>query len=374
MIVFGEDWGAHPSSTQHLISHLAQGRKVLWVNSVGMRAPRLNTNDVLRAMSKALKFLGRQPGTRGNAAAAPFPVVQPLILPMARSSAGRALNRHLIARKVGRAAAAAGLHNPVLWLSMPSAADAIGALDHCGLVYYAGDDFAALTGVDHAAAAELEAEVAGRAGLIIAASDAIARKFPSNKTATVPHGVDLALFTTPAERPADLPDDVPVAGFYGSIADWIDVKMVAAAARELPHWRFMMIGSVQTDITPLTSLPNVIFLGPRPHAALPGYAQHWHAGIIPFRDTAQIRACNPLKLREYLAAGRPVISTPFPALKPYAHLASTVRNAGEMVQALRDALTDQPEAAARRKRAVAAEDWVVRAAEISALIDPGEQE
>ncbi len=365
LIVFGEDYGAHPSSTQHLVNHLARDRRVVWVNSIGLRRPRLGARDIGRAARKAAAAFR----PRGAAGQAPFPVVQPLALPMAEGRAERALNRVLIGRAVRQAARRAGLGRRVVWASLPSAVQALGALGEDAVVYYCGDDFGALAGVDHDAARRMEAELAARADLILAASPALAARFPAHKTRLLPHGVDAALFARPAPRAADLPADGPVAGFYGALAPWIDLELVAATARLLPQWRFVMIGPAQVDVSALARLPNMALVGARAHAALPGYAQHWTVGIIPFRDTPQIRACNPLKLREYLAAGRPVVATPFPALAPYAGEVAVARDAAGFAAALQAALSDTPDRAAARRALVEGESWAARAAAARAWID-----
>jgi glycosyltransferase involved in cell wall biosynthesis len=295
-------------------------------------------------------------------------VVQPIILPMARSAPARALNRWLLARKVGAAARAARLDRPVLWISLPSAVDAVGALEESAVVYYCGDDFGALAGVDHVRCLEMEAELAARSDLILAASPAMAARFPAAKAHVLPHGVDLGLFGTPAPRAVDLPAG-PVAGFYGTLAEWLDYGLIAATARRLPEWRFVFVGPVAANVSAIAALPNVSLLGARPHAALPSYAQHWSAGLIPFLDNAQIRASNPLKLREYLAAGQPIVATPFPAMLPYAEHLSVAATAEAFADALRATLLDPPGAAAARRAAVAGESWDARAATAAALID-----
>ena len=373
LIVFGEDWASHPSSTQHLIRHLPGERSVLWVNSIGMRRPRFGIADfgrMLRKIGGALRPRST-PAASPTAAApgAPTRVVQPLILPMARSRLLRALNRALLARSVGGVALQMKLRRPVLWLSLPSAVDAVGALHESAVVYYCGDDFAALAGVDHEAAHAMEAELASRADLILAASPMLAARFPTFKTRLLPHGVDFDLFATPAPRAADMPTEAPVAGFYGALAPWLDLELIAATARLLPHWRFVMIGPVQTDLAPLRGCPNINLLRARPHAALPGYSQHWTAGIIPFLDNAQIRASNPLKLREYLAAGRPIVSTDFPALAPYRAHVRVAAGADAFAAALEASRQDNPEASRARQQAVAGESWAARAAEVAALLE-----
>ena len=355
LIVFGEDWGAHPSSTMHLVSHLPGANRVLWANSIGLRRPRLTLSDLGRVFRKLRAAFG--PKTPKQATPAPFPVIQPLVLPMATSRLGRAINRALLAK-------------PVLWLSLPSAIDAVGALDESAVIYYAGDDFGALAGVDHETCLAMEAELAARADLILAASPTIAARFPGAKTHVLPHGVDLGLFGQPAARPADLPDG-KVAGYYGTLASWLDYPLIAATARLLPDWRFVFIGPAGSDVAPedlalLEAEPNITLLGPRPHAALPGYSRNWTAGLIPFRDNAQIRASNPLKLREYLAAGRPVVATPFPALQPYAEHIAVETTAAGFARALEASLTDTD--APTRQARVAGESWAARAATAADLI------
>jgi glycosyltransferase involved in cell wall biosynthesis len=366
LIVFGEDFGAHPSSTQHLVRHLAEDRRVVWVNSIGLRRPTLSARDIGRAARKAAAAFG--PRRAAPAARAPFPVIQPLAIPMAEGAAARRLNRALIGRAVRGAAERAGLGRRVVWASLPSAVHALGALGEEAVVYYCGDDFGALAGVDHDRALLMEAELAARTDLILAASPALAARFPARKTRLLPHGVDPGLFGAPAPRPADLPEG-PVAGFYGALAPWIDLDLVAATARLLPQWRFVMIGPAQVDVSALAGLPNVTLMGPRPHAALPGYAQHWTAGIIPFHDTPQIRACNPLKLREYLAAGRPVVATPFPALLPYAAEVAVATDPAGFAAALEAARTEPPGRDAARQALVASESWEARAAAARSWID-----
>ena len=370
LIVFGEDWGGHPSSTQHLVKHLAANRRVVWVNSIGLRRPRLGARDLGRAARKLAAAVAPRRAAGPPRLPPPGPVVQPLALPMAEGAAGRALNRALIGRAVRRAAAQAGLRRPVVWASLPSAVPALGALGEAAVVYYCGDDFGALAGVDHDAARAMEAELAARADLILAASPALAARFDPAKTHLLAHGVDLGLFTTPAAPAPELAGDPrPVAGFYGGLAEWLDLELVAATARLLPGWRFVLVGPAQCDLAALHGVPNIELPGTRPHDALPGFAQHWTAGIIPFRDTPQIRACNPLKLREYLAAGRPVVATDFPALAPYRAAIATAATPQDVARALEAARRDTPAAAAARRALVAGESWAARAAEAAALID-----
>ena len=367
LVVFGEDFGGHPSSTQHLVRHLLARHRVLWVNSIGLRRPRLTAYDLTRAGRKLLA-MARPPVT--TTARAPLPdgltVLAPRALSWPGSALAESLNRAVLGRQIRAAMAARGFDRPILWASLPSALAAVGELNERAVVYYCGDDFGALTGVDHAPVLEMERRLVARADLVIAVSPALAAKFPPDKTRLVPHGVDLDLFSTPVPPAADLPAG-NVAGFYGSISDWLDLEMIARAARALPDWTFQFVGPVRTDVAALKVLPNVLFSGPRPHGALPAYLQHWTVALIPFRDTPQIRACNPLKLREYLASGTPIAATRFPALAPYAAEVAALDPGGDLADAILRAAADRA-GAARRQASVAGEGWDRRADAIEALL------
>jgi glycosyltransferase involved in cell wall biosynthesis len=372
LIVFGEDWGGLPSSTQHLVRRLAPGRRVLWVNSIGLRRPRLAVRDLSRIWAKARAILrggATGPGPGRAALPSPFPVLAPRALPLPGNPLARAFNRRVLGGQVARAAAGLGMTRPVVWISLPTALDALGALGECSVVYYCGDDFGALAGVDHAPVLRLERELVERADLVLAASARLAQRFPSGKTYLLPHGVDFGLFATPVAPAPDLPGPGPVAGFYGSLADWLDTGLLAGLARRLPDWTFLLIGEVKTDCSALAKLPNVVLAGGRAHAELPAYAQHWTAALLPFRDNDQIRASNPLKLREYLAAGRPVIATDFPALDGYRDLVAVAAGETGFAAALESAAREPPGRVSERRARVAEESWEVRATQAAGLID-----
>jgi glycosyltransferase involved in cell wall biosynthesis len=198
----------------------------------------------------------------------------------------------------------------------------------------------------------------------LAASNTLAEKLPSDKVRLLPHGVDIKHFSSPVPRAHDLPTDgKPIAGFYGSISEWLDLELMSSTISRLPDWHFVFIGESVIDLTPLKQFSNVHLLGPRAHRDLPAYSQHWNVSLLPFRDNEQIRACNPLKLREYLASGRPIVSTEFPALDGYRHLIDCVASANEMTDAIRQyAISSfRPEFV----EAVSSDDWTSRAEQLS---------
>ncbi len=364
LIVFGEDWGGLPSSTQHLVRQLSASRKVVWVNSIGLRRPTLGRRDIIRAWHKLSATRCPEIVEQGLRPNEFFDIVHPHTLPAPRSRTARKIATRMLRAQLLPVIQRAGLQSPVLWTSLPTAVDLAGQLNESTLVYYCGDDFSALAGVDHATVAARETELANKADLILAASERLTARFPANIPRLLPHGVDYSLFSTPTPRAADLPDNGrPTAGFYGSISDWLDLELLQAAIAQLPHWNFVFIGKPVIDISSLKQFPNVLLLGERPHEQLPSYVQHWSVSLLPFVDNRQIQSCNPLKLREYLAAGRPIVSTSFPALKPYQQFVRTVTDVASLVDALKQAALEPDNNAAQE--AVSDHSWAARAAQVA---------
>lgn len=371
LVVFGEDWGRHPSSTQHLARRLAADRKTVWVNSLGLRRPRLSTRDAMRLAGKALRLAARPAASAspGTCEAHPFAaIVEPRALPWPGSRLAATFNRHSVGAQVRAAMQAHGMAAPVLWTSLPTALPLVGTLGERAVVYYAGDDFAALHGVDHGPVLAMETQLAARADLILAASPEIAGRFDPDRTVHLPHGVDFDLFASPVSPAAGLPPG-KVAGFYGSLNGWIDVDAIAAAARRLPGWTFVLIGREETDLSALTGLANVRRLPPMAHHELPAWSQHWSVSILPFHCNRQIAASNPLKLREYLAAGQPVAASwRFPAIDALDAPVATPHGGETLADAILRAAGEVDRARAFAPL-LAGESWESRAAFVSQLLE-----
>ncbi|GAA5644680.1 glycosyltransferase family 1 protein [Vibrio proteolyticus] len=362
LIVFGEDFGGLPSSTQHLITRLADVRKILWVNSIGLRQPKLNRQDVYRAWNKLFGGAAEQYLLPENHLHPNITVINLHTIPAPSSDAARWCAKTLMRYQLNRALRTLKLHQPILWTSLPTAADLCGELGESAVVYYCGDDFSALSGVDHQVVAEHERRLVHKANLVIAASDTLQAQFPAEKSRVLTHGVDLELFTRPAPKAQDMPSTgKPSAGFYGSLEHWLDYSLLSELCEKRADWDFVFVGPIRTPHYPLPQLSNVHYLGPKPFHLLPQYSQHWDVALLPFLPNQQIQACNPLKLREYLATGTRVISTPFPALDPYRHYVNVARNADEFSNCMDLETTTKP----IPKKLLQGESWNQRSEQLN---------
>lgn len=337
MIVFGEDWGAHPSSTQHIMKHLMHDHKIVWVNSLGLRRPHFNARDFSRAQKKLRNMLRKADnGSVSEEADINAPdIIHPRAISWPGNPIAAAFNKYTLGKQLDDVINQHKFDMPIFWTSLPSAIDVIDNYPNHKVIYYCGDDFRALAGVDHKPVAKMEERLAERADLIITVSETLQNRFPADKTILIEHGVDYELFSNDHPRADDFPNHPFIAGFYGSIHDWLDMDIIAEAAQSCPEWEFVFIGDTHIDIDFLTSQKNIKFLGARPHHELPSYVQHWQVSLLPFKDCEQIRACNPLKLREYLSAGRPVVTTDFPALRGYMDKVLVMKDASDLIRILK---------------------------------------
>jgi len=132
---------------------------------------------------------------------------------------------------------------------------------------------------------------------------------------------------------------------------------LADIAQQRPAWHFVLLGDSTVDLTPYRCLTNMHFLGPKPYEQLPAYCRQFDVGLIPFVVNELTRAVNPIKLREYLAAGLPVVSAPLPEVKQYGHLVHIADGAGAFTAAIESALTGSAGARQRLSDAVINETW-----------------
>lgn len=375
-LVFAEDWQRHPSSSQHLMQQIAARHRVIWVNSIGLRSPEFNGRDWHRMWRKGTALFRGQPTVEREATTSPLSaVIAPLCIPFHQYAAIRWFNRQLLQWQIKRCLRKLGIDSAepvILWLALPSSVCIVGAFAEQSVIYYCGDDFASLAGVDHATMTQLEQQLAAKANHIFCASPLLMQKFPAEKTHLLSHGVDVELFRQQWPRPAALPVAPHIAGFYGLLADWIDVSLLARVAVGCPDWAFVLIGRQQTDVSALQGLANVHLLPEMPHALLVQYACHFHALLLPFKQCQQIDYCNPLKLREYLAIGQPILSVPFPAMQPYASSMFQVHTADEWVACL-TTLAQWTETSRQRwqqqsRAMVSDESWQARARDIEARL------
>ena len=375
IICFAHDWNGDPTSKTHIMRILSEKNRILWVDSIGMRRPTVSGRDARRLARKLRQI------TRGLVTVNPnLHVASPLVLPLPGVPGVDRLNATLLSASLRYFARRAGLTRPIVWTFLPTTVGLLGRLGESRVIYHCVDEYSAFAGVPREALRRMEAELVRRADLVLASSETLAeaRRRVNPRTFFVSHGVDVAHFSRALDPALPRPADVaglagPVIGFFGLLAEWIDLELLAAIARRRPHWTLLLLGKATVDTGALRALPNVRLLGQKPYAALPAYCRAFDVGLIPFRiDELTVRA-NPLKLREYLAAGLPVVSTDLPEVRKYAGLVRLAGGPEGFIEAIEAALADRNEPADRaRVAAMQSESWEARVEQISELLEDTE--
>jgi glycosyltransferase involved in cell wall biosynthesis len=372
IICFAHDWKADPTSKTHIMRILSEKNRILWVNSLGWRRPTVSGRDARRIVAKVKQI------TEGLIQVNPnLFVASPLAVPLPGVPGVARLNQALLTASIRHFARRAGLERPILWTFVPTTVGLVGRLGESRVVYHCVDEYAAFAGVPREAFLRMERELVQRADLVITSADSLCRERRALNPCTyfVSHGVDVAHFSRALDPGMTPPEDArgltpPVVGFFGLIAEWIDLPLLCELARRRPAWTFVFVGKATVDTAPLRALPNVRLLGQKPYETLPAYCRAFDVGLIPFKVDDLTLKANPLKLREYLAAGLPVVSTDLPEVHKYADLVHLASGVDGFLAGIERALADRSETAARaRVEAMKHESWETRVEEISELIE-----
>ncbi len=363
ILCFASGYDAPPTSKHHVMHILAERNVVLWVNYHASRAPSASSSDLRRIAAKLGQVFRGATRPRDN-----LFVLTPLVIPLPGSSLARRVNRTLLLGQIRRALGKLRNGPLQIWSFTPDVAYTLGHFGEEKVVYYCVDDHASFSGYDREQVLRDEEDLCRRADLVVTTSTALQEaKAPWNpNTILVTHGVDYEHFSRAVTEDLPCPPDIagiphPRLGFFGLIRDWVDLDLLAEAAKLRPDWHVVMIGDADStvDLAPYRSLPNMHFLGRKPYADLPAYCRQFDVGLIPFKINELTRAVNPIKLREYLAAGLPVVSAPLPEVLACGEEVGVADSPQGFLRAVEQSLSGSPFAARRAGRAarMTGETW-----------------
>ncbi len=371
IVCIASNWFYDPTSKHQVMTLLAERNHIVWVNYHGTRRVRASAADVRTVVTRLGEvFAGsKQVSER-------ITVVTPMVLPMPGSGWARSINRWLLVRQL-RSVLRDLPEGPVqLWSFAPDVAYLAGRFGEERLIYYCVDEFSAFEGYDADAISRLERELIDRADLVVTTSRQLyeAKSQHHANTHLVTHGVDYEPFAQATDPDMPIPEDVaslpaPRLGFFGLIQEWVDLDLLVELARRRTEWSIVLIGELRTKLPEGDRPANLHVLGRREYTSLPGYCRAFDVGLIPFRINELTRNVNPIKLREYLAAGLPVVSTPLPEVSAYASLVEIADGVDAFEQACERALAAADAASVeRRQSAMRAETWRAKVETLSELV------
>jgi glycosyltransferase involved in cell wall biosynthesis len=219
--------------------------------------------------------------------------------------------------------------NPILWTYNPLMSFLAETLRASFLVYHCVDDLSAVPGIPTDIVLEADRSMASSADVIFTTSKPLLKSFltlGSHSIYYFPNVADFEHFSR-ARSEGPIPHDIesipaPRIGFVGAVSSYkLDFDLVAGVAERRPDWHWVFIGPWGTEESvtapALLAKPNVHMLGHRGYDTLPDYMRGFDVAVLPCRINAYTRSMFPLKFFEYLAAGKPVVSTPLEALEDF---------------------------------------------------------
>ena len=364
----GEDWWYHhPHSKNHLLKRYALRNKVLFVNSISMGLPSTANPDfflkIRRKLRSYARWLRKVPEGLW--------VMTPVNLPLYGSRLGRWLNRILLVAQLRLAMWLLRISRPILWVAIPTAAEMAGRLGEKLLLYQVSDKYDA--NEDSALSARVirtyDRELKDAAAVVLYSGRKLFREATEPHRFFLEQAVDFEHFSDLDVPPAAELDGIshPVLGYFGSMDYVMDTELMAEVARLRPSWHWVLIG-LKSNLMRITA-PNIHFLGSKPYRDLPRYIRQFDVCVLPWRDTNTFTSYgSAIKVREYLATGKPVVMAPLfeyletPGLRFY-------RGTQEFIGQVEAALgSDTTALAAQRQAVVKGGTWDERARQLAALI------
>lgn len=353
------------------------GNKVIFVNSISMGLAGLRNKDLLPRLKRKLRSYAKLARVTSEG----ITVVSPAALPFFGSRAARAANRQLLSAQIGTLARRRGLMRPILWLAIPTAVEMIGRLEESLVVYHVSDKYDANT-MDHATdpltIRRLHERALDAADIIFYSGRKLLEEAERGRERSylLEQAVDFEHWSQVKSGELEAAAEVariprPRLGYFGAIEPWlVDQELIKRAARERPDWHWVFIGNKSRGLE-IEGLPNVHFLPPVAYDELPRYAAGFDVCVLPWEtEQAFTNYGSAIKVREYLATGKPVVIAPLPEYEPMKDVLRIARSRDDFLRLIEEALADRDEQAAlARQSAVAGGTWDARAEWVSDLIE-----
>jgi glycosyltransferase involved in cell wall biosynthesis len=367
----GEDWWYHNRAhiDMQLMRRFAKTSTVIYINSIVMQKPNLKEG---RKFIEKLKRKAKSIFTGLKMSDAGFWVYSPFALPVHHISWAKGMNNFLLLSQIKHFARKLKMKKPIVWVACPAACEAALKLKKVKLIYQRTDKYEEYPGVDGELIKSFDRKLKQAADLTIYVNENLmqSEKADCKKAIYLDHGVDFEMFANAQDSPT-IPEDIktvkkPIIGFYGGFAEHTtDIKLLAEVVEMMAEYSFVFVGQPSKECECFNRYKNVSMLGKKSYEEIPHYGKMFDVTIMPWNQNKWIESCNPIKLKEYLALGKPIVTTPFSELKKYENLVYIARNACEFKDAILKALNENSkELAAKRQQAVMPFTWDAKAANV----------
>lgn len=353
------------------------GNRVIFVNSISLGLPSLRNKDLLPRIARKLRSYAKLARQTDEG----ITVVSPATVPFFGSRLARATNHNLLRVQIGQLAKRRGLTKPILWIAIPTAVDLIGRLDESLVVYHVSDKYDANT-MDHATdpreIRRLHERALQRADLILYSGRKLLAEaeIGLERSYLLEQAVDFRHWSRVGSGELAVAPEIaaipgPRIGYFGAVEPWlVDQELIKRASAEHRDWHWVFIGNKSRGMD-IENLPNVHLLPPVTYDELPHYAAGFDVCVLPWEtEQAFTNYGSAIKVREYLATGKPVVIAPLPEYEPLGDVLRIARSRDQFLALIQDALDETgSEKANARQAAVQDGTWDARAEWVSGLIE-----
>lgn len=310
----GNYWTGGLSGRHHLLSRLKSDYRILFINSLGLASvTKVKKSTVLtRIKAKLLSYAKYVKKDSG------YTIFSPISIPLGLTVLEH-FNTFLLKLQIRIALYLLGIARPHILVASPKATSIIGAVDYDCLIYMYSDKFSAYREIANRDYIEsLDSSLKSKATYIVSnlyrTYEDLSQSSYSSKSFYLPHSVDFDLFNSALHKaipiPQDMPDQFqPIVGYYGTLTNSNDWDLIKFLSRKRPKYKYVFIGKPRSDIDhSVFELDNVFFLGYKPYNVLPHYLKYFSVCLMFWKPTEWIYNSNPLKTKEFLAMGKPIVS------------------------------------------------------------------
>ncbi|MDL2123256.1 MAG: glycosyltransferase [Deltaproteobacteria bacterium] len=369
------DWWYHnPTSPIQIAKEFAKDHKVLFVNSISFGMPSQKERDFFAKLTRKVKSyitFFRKVGTSLH-------VLSPVSIPSFSNPGIVALNKLILQWQIELGLRMAGLEHPICIVANPMFQSG-GVPSNCfKLIYFVTDKYDSKKLPNKEAVIEADRKMAKRADVIVCVSHALFKYYNGmyGKTKVITHGVNYEHFSRANENTLNWPDDMkdlrkPIVGFMGAIdAKTVDPDLLVYLLKKNSKKTFIFVGNLSNNISYLNEYENAYFLGQKHFNELPRYLSKFDVALMPFNNSEWIRYCNPIKLKEYLAAGLPVVSINIKEAEPYGDIMYLASNYEEFNKLLNIAIKEDSIQLRRdRQERMSGETWAEKVNQLKELIN-----
>lgn len=374
ILCFSHDWTGDPLSKTHLMRVLSKDNRILWINAIANRMPTASSKDISRIFKKLKSFTEPVKEVEKN-----IFVLNPLAIPSYGTEAVRKFNQKFLLRQVKKAMRKLNFEKPINMVFNPAAGLLAGKLNEEKLIYYCVDEYTAFTGAA-SGLREIEEDLFRKSDLVVVSAEKLfeSKKRFNENTHLIRHGTDWRHFRKALDNETEIPAEIkdlpkPVIGFHGLLADWVDFELIKKTAEHFKNGSVALIGKIAVDaerkIKTLNGISNVHFLGRKPYQELPNYCKGFDVALNPFAINELTLAANPLKVREYLAAGLQVVSTDIPEVRILEHCLIGETDA-DFIEKIEYALAN-PKSMEEISDSIRQESWDAKVDELREIIQKG---